>query len=222
MDRHLRDSELYEERYGYKESRSSVRFYVAILLIFLCLLGFRAFWIQNFGGVQVDGSSMKQTLLNKEMLLMKYVKDSDDLKHGDVIVVHVEHYPEYILQNTGKTPENQTRYLIKRLIAIEGDKVRCTDGQVEICYAGTTAWVELDEPYAYYTDKEGYDFGEYTVGDGEVFFLGDNRNNSKDSRYKEGGSTLQKLYLQSDITGVVPQWAIDKKEFLAKVLFRQF
>jgi len=43
-------------------------------------------------------------------------------------------------------------------------------------------WQPLYEPYAYYTDRNGYDFGEYVLQKDEVFFLGDNRNHSTDSR----------------------------------------
>ena len=112
--------------------------------------------------------------------------------------------------------------IIKRLIAIEGDKVQCIDGQVSIMYAGTEQYVPLDEPYAYYEkDKTFYDFEPYEVGEGEIFFLGDNRYNSKDSRYKQEGCShlTDRLYKRADIVGVVPQWAIEDKEILGKLFF---
>lgn len=211
MERDLQDSELYEERFGYREQRSTNRFYAfAFLFLFLVLL-FRLYWTSNYGGVQVEGSSMYDTLESGERLLMRFC-DGEDADYGDVIVVHVGDYPEF---------DDGTEYLIKRLIAKEYDHVRCTDGQIEILYGGKGAWTKLDEPYAYYTDKPAYDFGEYVVGEGEIFFLGDNRNISQDSRFDQiGGSRLDSLYKASDVIGVVPDWAIKYRNVFGKIFFR--
>lgn len=220
LDKDIRNSDLYEECFRYKERRSTNRFYVILLMLILLFVGFRTYWTSTFGGVTVSGDSMKLTLLNQEQLLMKYVHDGKGLDYGDVIVVHVEHYPQFSVPNANLPEASKTKYLIKRLIAKEGDRVRCEDGRVEVLYKGEKTWVALDEPYAYYMDKEAYDFAEYYVGKGQIFFLGDNRNNSQDSRFKEGYSRLETLYMATDVVGVVPQWAIDHREGLAKILFR--
>ncbi len=208
------ESQLYQSRFGEKESKVTTIICIVVFLFFAVLLCFRAYISAHFIGVQVSGPSMNQTLYDGEDLLMRKIDDTHKAKRGDIIVVDVRHY-----NFPPKENEESTDFLIKRLIAIEGDSVRCTDGVVEICYAGTDEFVVLDEPYAYYTNAKEYDFQTYTVGEGEIFFLGDNRNNSLDSRYLERKSNLACLYLEEDIYGIVPQWAIDYQKVLKWIFF---
>ena len=93
-EKNLKDSELYEECFGYKESRSTLRFYVIILLFVIAVLLFRLYFTSTYGGVEVDGMSMYATLEHKDKLLMRYVEDGEGLERGDVIVVDVRKYPE--------------------------------------------------------------------------------------------------------------------------------
>ena len=223
MQRDLRDSELYESRFKIKERKSNVRFFTVLFALFICFFALRSWWTNSYGGVIVDGNSMRKTLTDGEQLLMRYTDKKHKANRGDIIVVYVGGYEECASVNGD--------FLIKRLIAIEGDKVRCTDGQIEIEYAGggENDWVKLSEPYAYYgvgnAYKTAYDFQEYAVGKGEIFFLGDNRSgkgSSVDSRYHDfpNGSHLQdRLYKETDIYGVVPEWALEYKQILAKIFF---
>ncbi len=196
-----------------KMKKADVVFYVVIAVLFAFICGFRAWWTSNYGGVTVVGSSMKQTLQNGDQLFLRFTNDTKKAERGDIIVVYVGDYEE--------CASMRDQYVIKRLIAIEGDKVRCTDGQVEICYAGTQTFVPLSEPYAYYGNyAQQYDFAEYTIGEKEIFFLGDNRSyegSSIDSRYQEGKSHLTHLYKEKDIYGVVPNWALNVR-WLSKLL----
>ncbi len=208
----IRDGELYEQCFGFKERRANTYFYTVLLVLLLAVFAFRVYWENTFGGVVVDGASMERTLQTGDKLLMKYLKDVDDLNYGDVIVVDVSAYKD--------CDGVKGSYLIKRLIAKEGDKIKFANGNMYIWYAGTDGYVLLDEPYAYYANRATYQCSEYTVGENEIFFLGDNRNNSCDSRFKEiSGSHLGHLYKVTDVYGVVPQWAIEKRDILEKIFF---
>lgn len=204
-EKDLRDGSLYECVYRYKAERSSVRFYCMLILIVIAVLCLRMYWTNTFGGVYVDGNSMNMTLMNGDELIMKY---GNNAKRGDVIVLDVRSYRF-----------KDTQFLIKRLIGIEGDEVYCEDSTVYIKYADAEDFTVLYEPYAYYAGNDRLNFASredpYVVGENEIFFLGDNRTNSKDSRYKEGLSHLENaLYKVDDIYGVVPDWAVRYKGVL--------
>lgn len=219
MEKDLRNSELFEEQFKWKERRENGRFFLLVGLVFVLLFSVVFAWRQTYGGVEVDGASMNMTLSDKDKLLMRYVSGGVQPKRGDVIVVDVRGYDEF--NGTG------TEFLIKRLIAVEGDSLYCVDGDVFIRYAGATDYVKLQEDYTYFLGngltKPDCDFASfddpYDVGVGEVFFLGDNRNNSLDSRFKEGASRLKSLYKASDVYGIVPEWAIEYKTVLSKIFF---
>ncbi|MBQ8447287.1 MAG: signal peptidase I [Clostridia bacterium] len=231
-----------EQVYNEEERRSNARFFAVLLSVLAVIMLFLNFWTTNFSFVLVSGSSMDKTLYSGEYLLSyKVVNPEYELERGDIIVVNVSHIPEWQKENEGKPAHRQTHFIIKRLIGLEGDIVRCENGEMEICYAGTWnetmayadyPFVALDEPYAYYDENKGgknavCNTFEYTVGDGEIFFLGDNRNTSSDSRYgiknqdgtDAGYSQLDgRLYKIADVTATVPNWALKRQKGLQKYL----
>ena len=73
-------------------------------------------------------------------------------------------------------PDREEEIYVKRVIGLPGDTVEIKAG---VTYVNGTA---LEEPYLAETPWE-MDFGPYEVPEGYYFFLGDNRNNSQDSRY---------------------------------------
>ena len=207
----LSDSDLYEEKFEVKTRKSNSRFLALLLAFAILILTLNTVWTSLFGGVTVSGDSMKMTLFSGEDYLMKYYREGDELERGDVIVVDVRDYPEC----------KGVNFLIKRLIAVEGDSLYCRYGQIYIKYAGEENYQLLEESTAYYMmNKKNYHFSEYTVGEGEIFFLGDNRQNSLDSRYKDDGSHLKdRLYKVEDIYGIVPDWAIENRKLLHYLFF---
>lgn len=140
-----------------------------------------------FRVVIVRGPSMKNTLIDGDWLLLMSNVLYREPKQGDVVVICKESYDH-------GTP------IVKRVIATEGQTVDINFDEGVVYVDG----VALDEPYTRTntTLYEGVDF-PLTVDDGCVFVLGDNRNESKDSRSTEIG-------------------LIDRREILGKAVFVLF
>ena len=78
-----------------------------------------------------------------------------------------------------KYPDNESELLIKRVIGLPGEMLIIKEGKVYL--SGSEE--PLEEPYAYY--KKLDDFGPYIIPQGCYFVMGDNRDNSLDSRFWE-------------------------------------
>lgn len=149
-----------------KKPRKSgeLRFY---LILACAMLAFMIF-IQP---IRVQGSSMECTLYNGDILLMIRDWVVDEYEAGDIVVASKEQF-------------NNGEFIIKRIVAVEGQVVDIDDETGHVYVDG----VALDEPYA---STLTYANGEMnfplTVEDDCFFVLGDNREDSLDSRDLEIG-----------------------------------
>lgn len=147
---------------------------IAVILVLLALVT-RLFILTNF---ITKGSSMEPTYHDAQRV---WVLKTKNISHGDVIVIW-------------DTEEN--KYLIKRVIAFEGDSLRAVSDnennyRIQIKYKDDSEWREenyegvlLPHFSLAQVDLLGcipYDGSEYTV-QGDVFLMGDYRLDSWDSR----------------------------------------
>ncbi len=167
----------------------------------------RTFVFQLF---YVPSESMLQTLqIGDKIVASKISMTLQGVHRGDVIVFHDPGGWLYapvtqtgwrgnvakVLTNVGFLPSNSGEDLVKRVVAVAGDHVKCcTDGKVSI--NGTV----LDETAYIQTPTDQVTF-DITVPKDHVFVMGDNRPNSRDSRFHlEKNSGTVPL---SEVRGVV-------------------
>ncbi|MCD0483509.1 signal peptidase I [Streptacidiphilus sp. ASG 303] len=195
---------------------------VALLLS----LGAKTFLVQAFS---IPSGSMQGTLdLGDRVLVDKLSPWFGAEPHrGDVVVFHDpgdwlgEESPgqggnaalrdvRRVLSLVGLAPSDDEKDLIKRVIAVGGDTVRCdAGGPVEV------NGVPLDEPYLYpgATPCDDDPVGTVTVPAGHLWVMGDHRNGSWDSRYHQLQHPGDGFVPVSDVVGrafavvwPVPRW----------------
>jgi signal peptidase I len=126
--------------------------------------------------VRVDGFSMRPTLDDGEFVLInRMAYQFGSFQHGDIIVFRPPMYPESgFLRRLLGLPNINDAYedYIKRVIGLPGDTVKIENGAVRINgFSIGESYIAAPPDYS----------GEWTVPAGNLFVLGDNRNNSADS-----------------------------------------
>lgn len=112
---------------------------------------------------QVTSGSMKNTIqVGDRVIGLRVTTWFSEPKEGDIV---------FFLN-----PDNESEIYVKRVIGVPGDTIDIRGGTV---YRNGVA---LEEPYLAELPKDR-DFGPYEVPEGQFFMLGDNRNDSLDSRY---------------------------------------
>jgi len=143
----------------WRRVRSSIwEFGKTLVVAYILALFIMASVAQAF---QVEQYSMEPTLLPHDRVLVnKFLYRFRPPQRGDVIVL--------------RYPLNQQRNYIKRIIGLPGETLQLKNGKLYI--NGHL----IREPYLHETPQGGY--GPFTVPVDSVFVMGDNRNNSEDSR----------------------------------------
>lgn len=140
------------------------------LLYIVLIIAFTWFVVTFVGQrTEVSGSSMETTLSDKDQLIVdKMTYRFRDPKRYDIVV-----FPYQYQDNT---------YYIKRIIGLPGETVQILSGMVYI------DGMRLDEHYGNeMMENPGIAEEPLTLDENEYFVLGDNRNNSSDSRASDVG-----------------------------------
>ena len=155
-------------RPGRRAARSAAEWVLVVVGAVVAALLVKTFLFQAF---RIPSESMVPTLLvGDRVLVNKLSYRLHEVHRGDVVVFS---RPDQLEDPSGTEPED----LIKRVVAVAGDTVVARDG---VLYVNNQPLVE---PYV----QEGtgtFRLDEaVTVPEGQVFVMGDNRENSQDSRY---------------------------------------
>lgn len=156
-----------------------LQYFIMIAAVFGVMLFLNNFILVN---AKIPTSSMENTIMiNDQLIGSRLAYFFNEPKRYDIIIF--------------KYPDDETRPLIKRVIGLPGETVNIIDGKAYI----NGSKEPLDDSFCPETPRGSY--GPYTVPDGCYFVMGDNRNNSNDSRF----------WTNTFVT---------KKEVLGKAVFR--
>lgn len=167
---------------SYKKHKETISFVIVLIAAFALARLFTIFVFQSY---IVDGASMETALQDKDRLIVNKYKTTASSITGNTYMPKRYEIIVFNLQESSSLGESENRQLIKRVIGLPGDRVTIESGIVKVFngenpdgFIVDNYGPEKDEPTVQQTSGKE----DITVKENEVFVLGDNRNNSLDSR----------------------------------------
>ena len=196
---------------------------VVVVVVIAMLLSFviKTFLLQPFW---IPSESMEPALVpGDRVVVSKLTPGPFDLQRGDVVVFDdPDHWlgegevPQAgpvrkLLEFVGLYPAGDN-HLIKRVIGMPGDHVKCCDSSGRISING----VSITEPYLAAGTKPSLTPFAITVPAGRIWVMGDNRGNSGDSRYHDNGTGATGSVPIKNVTGRADAvlWPLDRITWL--------
>lgn len=152
------------EQIEYRPIHPLAEIFQFAIIALIIVIPVRIFVAQPF---IVSGASMENTFHSGEYLIVDQISYYlDDPKRGDVVIFHY--------------PKDPSKFFIKRIIGIPGDTIDISANTVTVSNTEAGISQVLTEPYV--EKMTGNDQMTETLGEREYFVMGDNRDQSSDSR----------------------------------------
>lgn len=205
---------------------------VAVILVAAVLISFliKTFLIRSF---YIPSESMEPTLyVNDRIIVNQLTPDLMPIEHGDIVVFKdpggwlapqpepeqnpVVAFFDWLLSIVGLTAPDSDDHLIKRVIGLPGDHVVCCNDFGQMSVNG----VPLDESGLYLQLPDGVtkvsrDDFDIVVPEDSLWVMGDNRYNSKDSRYNQETPTKGFVPFENVVgRAILISWPIDRWTWL--------
>ena len=207
--------------------RSSLLRETAIIVVSALVLSLliKTFLVQAFF---IPSASMEDTLVEGDRVMVsRLVPGVFDVHRGDVVVFKdpggwlppAVPQEESALVEAGRAaltfvgllPQDTGEHLIKRVVGVPGDHVVCCDAEGRVSVNGEP----IDETYIKPGSVPSQDPFDRTVPDDMLFVMGDNRQNSQDSRYNTGKPGGGYVPLDNVVgTAFVKVWPLSHAELL--------
>jgi signal peptidase I len=184
-----------------KWSRFRKNIFVSFLIDLVVIVGtalvlsllIKTFLIRSFF---IPSGSMLETLqIDDRIIVNELVPDLVPIQRGDVVVFRdpggwlgaidtpvldpISAAGEWVLSAFGIAAPDSSQHLVKRVIGIGGDVVLCCDANGKLTINGAP----ITEPYLAPGAEPSSLAFKVTVPEGSIWVMGDNRDNSEDSRY---------------------------------------
>lgn len=139
----------------------------------IAIVVFLSFLVIRFVGqtLTVRGESLEKTFYNGDVVLV------------NKLIYHIQEPKKYDMVVFRTDSNHEGHYFIKRIVAVPGDKVLIEDGVLKVNGEELTAFPAFSE-----IKNPGLAAEEITLSEDEYFVMGDNCNNSEDSRVASVGN----------------------------------
>ena len=156
------------------KAREAIEFLAPIVIAVIVAILLKTFVFAN--AIVPTGSMLNTIQKGDRVIASRLAYINEDPERYDIVIFE---YPDW--QIDPSCPKDKPTYFVKRIVGLPGETVEIVEGVVYVTKAdGET--IQLDDEFVTNCIPTG-DYGPFVVPEGCYFMMGDNRNDSHDSRF---------------------------------------